>query len=161
MIVLAMASVFVGCSTENGASVESRENQLDASISKTADAHWTIEKELALDDHIISGAVNEKGKAALAVFKPDGKGNCRFSASTNRNTDEPIVSGCQINGTWYDLIWFGGTQTEYAEVTYLMNGTSETQKYDTSDMDIISIPNQKKEYTLQVSYFVREGNQYE
>ena len=160
VLVLAMVLAFAGCGTENGATVESREKLLDEAIKKSSGTHWTITKETIVEDYIISGAVNTKGIATLAVFEPTGNGKYQFVTSTNRNQNEPIISGHQINGVWFDFIWFGGAQTEYAEVTYLVNGKSETKKYDTSDMEIISIPNQEKEYTIQVSYFDSEGNQY-
>lgn len=159
--VLTMVLVFAGCSTENGATVESREKQMDSAIEKSTGTHWTITKEIEVEDYIISGAVNTNGQATLAVFKPEDNGNYKFSTSTNRNQEEIITSGYQINETWYDFIWFGGAQTEYAEVTYLINEKSETQKYDTSEMEIISIPNQEKDYTILVRYFDSEGNQYQ
>ena len=159
--VLTIVLVFAGCSTENGTTVESREKQLDSTVEKSSGTHWTITKEIEVEDYIISGAVNTNGQATLAAFKPEDNGNYKFSTSTNRNQEEIIISGYQINDTWYDFIWFSGAKTEYAEVTYLINEKSETQKYDTSDMEIISIPNQEKDYTIQVSYFDSEGNQYQ
>ena len=160
VVVLAMVMAFAGCSIENSSTVESREEQWNAVMKKYNETQWTITKEIVVEDYIISGAVNTNGNTTLAVFKPDGDGSYQFSTTTNRNQDEIIISGYQINGTWFDFIWFGGAQTEYAEVTYLVNGKSETETYDTSDMEIISIPNQEKEYTIQVSYFDSEGNEY-
>ena len=158
VLVLIMVLAFVGC--ENGSTIESREKQLDAAIKKHSGTHWTITTETVVEDYIISGAVNTEGQTTLAVFKPDGNGKYKFATSVNQNMDEIIISGYQINETWFDFIWFGGAQTEYAEITYLINGKSETQKYDTSDMKIISIPNKEKDYTIQVSYFDSKGNQY-
>ena len=98
----------------------------------------------------------------LAIFEPTGNGDYKFSTSTNRNSDEIIVGGVAINGEWYDLIWFNGAKTEYAEITYTINGqVQDTLRYNTDDMDIISIKNPEKEYSIHVAYYDNDGNKYE
>ena len=73
-----------------------------------------------------------------------------------------LIGGAAINGSWYDLIWFNGAQTEYAEIIYTIDGKKrDTLKYDTTDMDIICINNPEKEYTINVSYYDKNGNKYE
>ena len=68
-----------------------------------------------------------------------------------------IISGTIINGEWYDLFWFNGAQTEYAEIIYTINGVKkETLKYDTTNMDIICIKNQAKDYSIEVCYYDNE-----
>ena len=60
------------------------------------------------------------------------------------------------------MIWFNGVQTEYAEIIYSVNGeTKEPLKYDTSDMDIICIQNSEKDYSINVTYYDKDGNKYE
>lgn len=148
------------CSLPLGKTVQSREKILNNSISKGKG--WTIAKELKLDDCIISGAYSTDNKAALAVFMPTKIGNYRFITSTNRDHDDIILSGAMINGEWYDFIWFQGAQTEYAEITYSINGqVQNTMRYDTEDMEIISIKNPEKEYTIQAVYYDSAGNKYE
>ena len=101
-------------------------------------------------------------KSTLAIFEPTGNGDYKFSTSTNRNSDEIIVGGVAINGEWYDLIWFNGAKTEYAEITYTINGqVQDTLRYNTDDMDIISIKNPEKEYSIHVAYYDNDGNKYE
>lgn len=93
---------------------------------------------------------------------PTKIGNYRFITSTNRDHDDIILSGAMINGEWYDFIWFQGAQTEYAEITYSINGqVQNTMRYDTEDMEIISIKNPEKEYTIQAVYYDSAGNKYE
>ena len=112
---------------------------------------WTIAKELELGGYIVSGAYSTDNKSTLAIFEPTGNGDYKFSTSTNRNSDEIIVGGVAINGEWYDLIWFNGAKTEYAEITYTINGqVQDTLRYNTDDMDIISIKNPEKEYSIHV-----------
>lgn len=84
-----------------------------------------------------------------------------FQSSTNRNSDEIIVSSVVINQEVYDLIWFNGAQTEYAELLYTVgNQPQEPQKFNTNDMSIICVRSPAKEYTISVSYYDHNGNKY-
>ena len=143
-----------------GDSLESREALLDNAISKGSG--WTIAKETEINNHIISCAYSSDGRSAIAVFEPLSGGKYKFSTSAYRDNENIIVCGASINGEWYDLIWFNGAQTEYAEIVYTVNGaTKEALKYDTTDMDLIYIKNTEKDYSLEVCYYDSEGNKYE
>lgn len=160
--VLCIAAVFLYFFNSNpkGDTITSRERILNNAISKGNE--WTISKELELDGYIISGAYSTDNKSTLAVFEPVGNGNYKFKSSTNRNVEEIIISGAAINQEWYDLIWFNGAKTEYAEITYTINGqVQDTLRYNTDDMDIISIKNPEKEYSIHVAYYDNDGNKYE
>ncbi len=143
-----------------GDSVESREALLNREISEGSD--WTIAKELELDGYIISGAYSTDNKSTLAIFRPTGDGNYKHSISTTRNGEEVIISCAVINETRYDLIWFNGAKTKYAEITYTMDGQiQETLRYDTDDMDIICNENPERGYSIQAVYYDDDGNKYE
>lgn len=143
-----------------GDTVKSREELLDNAVSK-GDS-WTISKEYEIDEYIISCAYSANGKSIIAVFEPTSNGKYKFSSSTNRENEDIIIGGAIINGEWYDLIWFNGAQTEYAEVIYTVNGLrKEPLKYDTSNKDLIYIKNPEKEYSMSVYYYDNEGNRYE
>ena len=48
------------------------------------------------------------------------------------------------------------------EVIYTINNEEEkTIKYDTRNMDLISIKNNEQSYKLDVCYYDKEGNRYE
>lgn len=148
------------CSVPLGNTPESREKILESEISKGSG--WTIAKEIEIDGYIVSAAYSTNGKVTLAVFEPIRNGKYEFKTYTCRDRDEIIIGGFTINGQWYDLIWFNGAQTEYAEVTYTGNSQiQDTLKYDTTAMDIISINNSAKSYTISVAYFDSDGNKYE
>ena len=143
-----------------GDTVESREALLDNAISGGND--WTIVKEKEIDGYIVSCAYSTDGKSTIAVFKPASNGKYEFSTSTNRDNKDIIIGGALINGDWYDLVWFNGAQTEYAEVIYTVTGVrKEALKYDTTSMDLICIKNSEKEYSIEVCYYDSEGNIYE
>ena len=143
-----------------GDTVESREELLNNAISGAKE--WSIVKETKIDGYIISCAYSSNGKSTIAVFEPVSEEKHKFSTSTNRDNEEIIIGGTIINGKWYDLIWFNGVQTEYAEIIYSVNGeTKEPLKYDTSDMDIICIQNSEKDYSINVTYYDKDGNKYE
>ncbi len=159
LCVVFMVIYFIS-SSPKGDTLESRENILNAAISKGKD--WTIAKEIEIDGHIISAAYSTDNRSTLAVFKPTGNNKYEFSTSTNRNNDEIIIGGAIINGAWYDLFWFNGAQTEYAEITYTVNGQEkDTLQYNTENMDIICYENPEKEYSVHVVYYDSEGNKYE
>lgn len=160
VVCIAAGALFFMNAIPKGDTVESREEMLNDAIFKGQG--WTIQKETELDGYLISAACNADHMATLAVFKPAGDGRYELQTSTNRKQDEIIVSGTMVDGSWYDLIWFGGAQTEYAEVTYTIDGQEqEPLKFDTTQMDIICNPNPAKEYTLSVVYYDRDGNRYE
>ncbi len=147
-------------SSPDGKTIESREELLDDAIS-TGES-WSIAKEIEIDGYIISAAYSTNNKSTIAVFKPESNGKYEFSTSTNRDSNEIIVSGAIIEGDWYDLIWFNGAQTEYAEIIYTINGKeSKSLRYDTTDMDIIYNKSPEKDYSLRVCYYDNDGNKYE
>lgn len=143
-----------------GNTVESREELLDNAIPR--DDNWTILKEIEIDNYIISCAYSANGKSTIAVFEPTSNGKYKISTSTSRDNEDIIIGGTIINGEWYDLIWFNGAQTEYAEIIYTVNGVREEPlKYDTTNMDLIYIKNPEKEYSMNVCYYDSKGNRYE
>ena len=147
-------------SLTKGDTIESREALLDDAISRGKD--WTIANEIKIDDYIISSAYSTNGKSTIAVFEPISNGKYKFSTSTNRENTDIIVGGTIINGEWYDLVWFNGAQTEYAEIIYTVNGVKkEPLKYDTTNRNIICIRNPAKDYSIAVCYYDSEGNRYE
>ena len=147
-------------SSPDGDTIESREALLNDAISGGSD--WTIAKETEIDDYIISCAYSTDGKSTIAVFEPVSNRKYKFSTSTNRDNEDIIVGGAVINGDWYDLVWFNGAQTEYAEVIYTVNGVrKEALKYDTTNMDLIYIKNPEKDYSMEICYYDSEGKRYE
>ena len=160
IIFIAFTSIYFFCSTSKGDTIESRESMLNTAISKGKD--WTISKEIELDGYIISAAYSTDHKATLAVFEPTGNGKYKFNTSTTRDNEEIIIGGTAINGKWYDLIWFNGAKTEFAEITYTINGQmQDTLRYNTDNMDIIYYENPEKEYSIHVVYYDSDGNKYE
>ena len=143
-----------------GDTVESREALLDNAIS--GGNNWIISKEIEIDNYIISCAYSANGKSTIAVFEPISNGKYKFSTSTNRDNDNIIIGRAIISGEWYDLFWFNGAQTEYAEIIYTVNGVAkERLKYDTTNMDLIYIKSPGKDYSIDVCYYDSNGNRYE
>lgn len=162
IVIVCVIAIFIQCicSVPAGNTIESREILLNNSISKGKG--WSIVKENVIDDYIISAAYSTDGKVTLAVFEPLRNGKYRFMRSTNRDNDDIVIGRAIINGNWYDLIWFNGAQTEYAEITYTINGQlQDTLRYNTIDMDIICHKNFSKNYSMSVVYFDSNGNKYE
>ena len=67
----------------------------------------------------------------------------------------------RINETWYNLVWFGGTATEYAEITYTVGGEPlEPCRYETGKMPVLCSPAPADRYSISVVYYDRAGNEY-
>ncbi|MBQ2922808.1 MAG: hypothetical protein IJE60_06985 [Tyzzerella sp.] len=160
LICIIGAFLYVSNLSPKGDTIESREALLNNAILGSKD--WTIIKENKIDDYIISCAYSAKGQSTIAVFEPMSNKKYKFSTSTNRDNTDIIIGGTIINGEWYDLIWFNGAQTEYAEIIYTVNGApKEPLKYDTTNMDLIYIKNSEKDYSIDVCYYDSDGKRYE
>ena len=147
------------CLRPDGSTMESREKMLKDIPKGT---NWTIATERLLDDYLITGIVSDNGKAGIAVFEPRGNGKYKLQTSCHRDMDDIIISGTMVGDAWYDLIWFNGTQTERAEVTYTVtNEASQSTVYLSDNDTIICSLAPFKEYTLHVTYYDSEGNKYE
>lgn len=157
--------LFVICSAWNyfgkpdGSTVPSREDLLD-NIPKGTD--WKIAKEIEFKNHIISGMYSLDGKSGISVFEPLDNGTYKMSSCEWRENEEIIISGYIIDGTWYDLVWFNGAQTEYAEIIYTFDGEEqEPIVCDTRGMDVLVHEAPAKDYSMRVVYYDENGNVYE
>lgn len=159
-IIICFIPYLLHLSAPNGTTIESREKILNTSIS--TGTHWTISTEEKIGDYIISAAYSTNNKITLAIFEPTKNGSYKFSTSTNRYAEEIIISNIIIDKKSYDLVWFNGAQTEYAELTYIIDNQKQVPlQFDTKDMKIICNPSPAKEYTISVSYYDKNGNKYE
>lgn len=105
-----------------GTTTESREEILNATLS--TGTNWAIATETEIEGYIICAAYSTDDKVSLAIF--DENGGYMFQSSTNRNSEEIIVSNVFIDQEIYDLVWFNGARTEYAELLYTV-GKSTTK----------------------------------
>ncbi len=143
----------------NGSTTESREELLNAALSKGED--WTIVRETEVEEHLVCGACSADNRAAIVVFEPSGNGKYVFSTATCGDRKAVLFGGAVLNGDWYDLAWFCGEQTEYAEILYSVGGAAEPAlRYDTSNMEVLYHRNPKKEYSVRVCYYDAVGGQY-
>ena len=84
---------------------------------------------------------------------------CKLNLSS---ASEIIISNTVIKGKQYNLIWFNGTPTEYAQVTYTEDGKKPVKlKFDTKNMDIICYHYPSDAYSMNVCYYDSDGNRYE
>ena len=160
-LILCAASVFVSMvfSAPRGDTVQSRENILNEAIAEGEG--WTISKEIEVDGYRISGAYSTDHKVTLAVFKPAGNGKYQLQTTFTRNEDEFVIGHLRAQGKWYELIWFKGAQTEHAQIVYTVNGQAqEPLQLDTREMPILCCESPAKDYTIHVSYYDAQGNEY-
>ena len=141
----------------DGATAESREALLAEAL--PTGHGWNLVSELELEGYLIGGAVDTSGQSALAVFEPEGEDyRLEHAMSMGHNVVQDSVL---IGGTWYDLAWFGGAATEYAEITYTVDGEPlESCRYETGKMPVLCHPAPADHYGISVVYYDRAGNRY-
>lgn len=165
IIILVAVLLFLGIATykylsvPNGQTVESREQLLEG-IPKGSE--WQISTEQSVNDYIVSGIYSADGKSGIAVFEPTGNGRYKLSSREWRENDRIVISGYLFEGVWYDIVWFNGAETQYAEITYTVNGVKqEPIKHDSTNMKIFINQAPAKDYSINVVYYDNAGNVYE
>ncbi len=147
--------------SSDASDVTGREKRLERAIAKEGEK-WQIAKELELDGYIVSGAYSTEQRAAITVFEQDANGDYQFLTAKDGNVDQVLMDQIIIREKVYDVIWFAGAQTEYANVTYtLENQVQHTIQYDTANMDLWYHEAPDQAYTIQVSYYDAQGNAYQ
>ena len=146
-------------SKPDGTTIESREELLE-NLPRGWD--WKISTEAKIGNNIISGIYSRDNKSGIAVFVPNGDVKYRLLARQWRDSDDIIISNFIVDNIWYDIIWFNGAKTDYAEITYTYDG--ESQKpiiHNTKGMEIFINPAPANDYSLNVVYYDEYGNKYE
>lgn len=165
IIILVVILLFLGVTTfeylgvPNGQTVESREQLLEG-IPKGSE--WQISTEQSFNDLIVSGIYSADGKSGVAFFEPTGNGKYKLSSRECRENDRIVISGYLFESIWYDVVWFNGAETQYAEITYTVNGVKqEPIIHDSTNMKIFINEAPAKDYSINVAYYDNEGNIYE
>ena len=145
-------------SKPNGSTVESREELLN---STSEGIKWKIAQEQKLEDYLVS-SIYSSTKSGIAVFKANGDEKYKLAFKKWGNSDEIVTYELIIGEEWYDLIWFNGAETAYAEIIYSVDGAeNEPIIFDVSDMRVICSKAPAKDYILTVRYYDNDGNVYE
>ena len=155
-ILLALA----GCGNPNsGATQDEREELLRSHI--TPENHWNIVDEMVIEEYLISAIDGTNNKSGLAVFEPAENNEYKFQIATTSTKDQIIYDAALIGKNQYDLIWFNGAQTEYAEVIYTIDGQQQDAlQFDTTYMNIIVNPSPAKDYSIQIIYHCADESTY-
>ena len=140
--------------------IESRKEQLQE---KSKGKLWLISVEQKIDNYIISGIYSGYDESGLAVFEPKGNGKYKLQTRVSRDNDRIIITNSYIGGQWYDIVWFNGAKTDYAEITYTLDGVKqEPIIHNSKGKEIFIHPAPTNdEYRIDVVYYDSEGNKYE
>ncbi len=159
VIIIVGIAAFSYFGKPDGSTLESREEML-AAFPKGKD--WKISIEQKLGDFIISGIYSRDGMSGIAVFEPTGNGKYKLCSREWRDSDDIVISGILIDKIWYDIVWFNGAKTDYAEITYTVDGKEqEAIRHNAKGMEIFINPAPAKDYNLHVVYYDDVGNKYE
>lgn len=144
----------------DGSTLESREELLQE---RSKGKLWLISVEQKIDNYIISGIYSGYDESGLAVFEPKGNGKYKLQTRVFRDNDRIITTSSYIGGQWYDIVWFNGAKTDYAEVTYTLDGVKqEPIIHNSKGMEFFIHPAPTNdEYGIDVVYYDSEGNKYE
>lgn len=158
IVLFVMGTVWMAAKPD-GNTVESREELLE---NLPRGLGWNISTETELSGHIISGIYSVDGKSGIAVFAPMGTGKYKLLARQWRDNNEVIIFNFVVDNIWYDMVWFNGAETEYAEITYTYDGKKqEPIIHNSRNMEIFINPAPAEDYSVNVVYYDRNGNKYE
>ncbi len=160
-LILILGGVFVfGISDRpDGLTIESREKMLE---NLPRGYGWKIAVETEIDNHIVSGIYSRDNKSGIAVFTPIGDKGYKLIARQWRDSDDIIISNFVVLNKWYDVIWFNGAETDYAKITYNIDGhKQEPVIHNAKDMEIFVNPSPSDSYAINAVYYDDEGNKYE
>jgi hypothetical protein len=160
-IVLILSVVFISFffqrSKLDGSTLESRALQLNKSGNGLH-----IASEIKIDEYIISGIVSTNSKYGLAVFEPEDNNKYKLQTRSLEDNSEIITEHTVINGTDYDLFWYNQTNLDYAEITYTVQGKKlEPIKLDAGENKILYYKAPGNDYSVKVTFYDTQGNQYE
>ena len=159
MVVMCIGSISYYIQPD-GSTLESREELLQE---RSKGKLWLISVEQKIDNYIISGIYSGYDESGLAVFEPKGNGKYKLQTRVFRDNDRIITTSSYIGGQWYDIVWFNGAKTDYAEITYTLDGVKqEPIIHNSKGMEIFIHPAPTNdEYGIDVVYYDSEGNKYE
>lgn len=145
--------------TPDGTTAEGREQILNEALEEGTG--WQIAEEWEQGAALIAGAYSADGMAALAVFQMQEDGDYQFQSSVQGGQDQVLVDRARIGDAWYDLAYFAGAATDYAVLTYTVDGKQVYVQFSTDERAIVCNESPSAEYGLQVSYYSQDGNIYE
>ena len=159
MVVMCIGSISYYIQPD-GSTLESREELLQE---RSKGKLWLISVEQKIDNYIISGIYSGYDESGLAVFEPKGNGKYKLQTRVFRDNDRIITTSSYIGGQWYDIVWFNGAKTDFAEITYTLDGVKqEPIIHNSKCMEIFIHPAPTNdEYGINVVYYDSEGNKYE
>ncbi len=164
LVAVLVVGMWIGYNTFNqfpdGRTTESREEQLANKMKGTV---WKIAVEQEIENFMVCGIYSGSNeKAGIAIFEEQKNGNYKFVSRKIQNNSDVIITGFSYKGEkWYDIAWFNGAATKYAEMTYTIGDKVLPYKFETDKSALIYNSTDAKEYTLDVAYYDNDGNKYE
>ena len=160
-LILCTAMLFLlsACSAPKGDTIESREALLNESIKEGKE--WTIEKEITINNNIISAARGADDMTTLAIFRPTFEGGYAFSRSVILPSYLIMIISAEIGQENYDLFWVSDPKAVSLEISYIVDGEAlEPLTYDVSNGEIIALQQEGKDVSITACYYDSEGNRY-
>ncbi len=152
VLIAAFIGFYVYQGTMDGSDMESRSQLLSQ---KVVGGH--IVTEAKIDKYVISGITTDTGENGFAVFKP--KGNGKYNLEKHYLTSgKPVTYSVSIDQKPYDLFWYSGSEAVSAEISYIVNGKTQTQTFDAAGSPIIYSETPAGSSGVQAVYYDEAGN---
>ena len=149
-------ALFRHSQTPRGNTIESRVEILREALPNST--YLSIATEKKVEDYLICG-IHSETQTGIAVFQQKGSENYKFVSVYCLGANEIVTTTCRIQDQWYNLIWFDGCATEYAEVIYTIDGIPNAPvTFDTSDGSVICSKAPSNRYSIDVQYYGADGN---
>ncbi len=123
----------------------------------------SISTEKILENYIICG-IYDNNKSGIATFEMTRNGY-KLQRITLKDKNSVIISTEYLDERWYQLIWFNGAETKFAELEIINTDNNEiviTESYDVSNGEIIAFcePDNLVNFSLNVVYYDDNGKAY-
>ena len=162
-LILCTAMLFLlsACSAPKGDMVEKQEREVVLNKSLKEGKSWVIEKEITIQDCIVSAARSKDDLTTLAVFQPTSEDGYIFSTATTRPSYLIMITSMVIGQENYDLFWVSDPKAVSLEISYIVDGEAlEPLTYDVSNGEIIALQQEGKDISITACYYDSEGNRY-
>ena len=159
VLTLFFCGIYIFLSKPDGTTIESRKDLISKNMNGQI---WNISTETEIDGYIISATYGDNQKSGIAIFKPTKNGKYKFQSHFWNDNDTIILTTLITEKNSYNLVWFNGALTSYAEITYTSNGQFlETKKFNTEGKPILYNISPKDEYEIKIRYYDENGTVYE
>lgn len=123
--------------------------------------HITINSEITIDGHIISGYTYSNGNYGIAHFYTLDNGDYRYQGHSKYSSDQILTESILVDSEHYLLFWANQSNLDYALITCKTATEKIEKKLDASNNKILYLKAPSNHFELFTVFFDIQGNRYE